>query len=192
MTAARLDEILAALRAVPAPPWHWRGDTNGGPFLCTVRGGWKSVMHFRRIGMQGAQPVFPVDVGQGLAILKDAKECMVPRSDYDTKTFRDIDNPVARWMRDSAQYATELLEELNRRARLAADKTDELLALRQEFEEFRDRCSAHCADRDAEQVAAEDLELKLKTAQAAVDVALLEYTDPEFSGFLASLKAILG
>lgn len=46
-------------------------------------------------------------------------------------------------------------------ARQLADRTDELATLQQQFDDFRDNCSAHSADRDVEQIRLEDAEAAL-------------------------------
>ncbi|MEV1179393.1 hypothetical protein, partial [Nonomuraea sp. NPDC049784] len=48
------------------------------------------------------------------AVLRPARDLAVSRTSYDPHTIRDIDNPVARWIRDAPQYVTELLAEVHR------------------------------------------------------------------------------
>ncbi|OPG13691.1 hypothetical protein [Microbispora sp. GKU 823] len=132
MADERLAEIQAALSAVPAPPWHWIGDTkHQGPMLATKHSGWIYVMGFKRLGMRGAQPAFPVKGPDGYLLITPcreiedravaAKDVAVPRAPYDPDTVRGIDNPVAKWLEHSAQYAAELLAEVERlRAKLDA------------------------------------------------------------------------
>lgn len=121
MPDARCAEIAEALAAVPAPPWHWIGDTTSGPILATRHSGWRTVMAFRRLGMIGAQPTFPVPAEpHGYMLLTPARDLIVPRASYDPRTFRGIDNPVAKFIEHSAEYVAELLAENERlRAELA-------------------------------------------------------------------------
>lgn len=147
LSDARLAEIQAALDAIPAPPWHWIGDTkHQGPMLATKHSGWIYVMGFKRLGMRGAQPTFPVRGDDGYLLIKPcreieerdsaaAKDVAIPRAPYDPDTVRGIDNPVALWLEHSAQYAKELLGEVDRlKAELAihaaamGDLLDELAA----------------------------------------------------------------
>lgn len=115
MAPERRAEISTALAAVPAPPWHWIGDTRTGPALVTKHSGWRYVMGFRRLGMNGAQPNFPTAIPpRGHTIMVSARDQIIPHTDYDTRTFRGIDNPVAQFLEHSAQYVAELLAENER------------------------------------------------------------------------------
>ena len=126
LTPERQKEIQAALDAIPAPPWHWIGDTkHQGPMLATKHSGWIYVMGFKRLGMRGAQPAFPVRGEDGYLLIMPcreieersavaAKDVAIPRAPYDPDTVRGIDNPVAKWLEHSAQYAKELLDEVDR------------------------------------------------------------------------------
>lgn len=117
MPTERRAEIAAALEAVPAPPWHWIGNLDTGPTLATKHDGWKFIMGFRRLGTNGAQPTFPVATEpHGYTLLRPARELIVPRASYDARTFRGIDNPVARFIEHGAEYVAELLAE-NKRLR---------------------------------------------------------------------------
>lgn len=134
MPPERIEEIRGALAEVPAAPWHWIGDTLGGPILATKYGGWRTVMAFRRMGMRGAQPVFPVQMlspttGKASTFLLDARELMVARAPYDPKTIRGIDNPVARWFEHSPEYVAELLAEVDRLKDRAARQDETILGL---------------------------------------------------------------
>jgi len=187
MTPQRLYEILTALRAVPAPPWGWIGDTRGGPILATQHSGQLYVMGFSRCGMQGAQPRFPVKAPSGWSLMTDAKDLIVPRTDYDPKTFRDIDNPVARFLKDAPQYIAELLEELNRRARRLADKTDELSTAKEELEKATDLCGDHCGERDELEIKVEDLERKIHLTRVALESAQHGPLGEKYMPFLTQL-----
>ncbi|MEV4179896.1 hypothetical protein AB0J28_00435 [Streptosporangium canum] len=149
LTPERHAEIRAALDAVPAPPWHWIGDTkHSGPMLATKHSGWIYVMGFKRLGTQGAQPAFPVRGVDGYLVITpcrdienrdlktvDAKKVAIPRASYDPDTVRGIDNPVAQWIEHSPQYAAELLAEVEElRAQLAAAQQDAAKWGRVEFE----------------------------------------------------------
>lgn len=127
-TVDRLAEIRAALDAVPAPPWQWIGDRRTGAMLTTTHSGWLYLLGVEQpLDSDGEQPEnldgSPIwaDLefrhqadGAKYATLTPARELAVGRADYDPDTIRDIDNPVARWMRYSAQYVTELLAEVER------------------------------------------------------------------------------
>lgn len=106
-------EIAASLAAIPAPPWHWIGDTYSGPALATKHSGWRILMGFRRLGTNGAQPTFPVGP-QGMTRLTPARDLIVPRASYDARTFRGIDHPVARFIENSGAYVADLLAEVER------------------------------------------------------------------------------
>lgn len=192
LSPQRLDEILAALRAVPAPPWAWFGDTRQGPILATDHSGRKCVMLFERCGMQGAQPAFPVWEESGWARMRPARELIVPRAYYDPTTFRDIDNPVAQFLKNSPQYVAELLEELNRRARLVADKTDELTTVQEELEKATDLCGDHCNERDSAQLRIEDLERKIHLTRIALEAAQHGPLGEKYMPFLTQLLEQLG
>ncbi|GAA2990363.1 hypothetical protein GCM10017559_07950 [Streptosporangium longisporum] len=137
-TVDRLAEIRAALDAVPAPPWQWIGDRRTRVMLTTTHSGWQYVLGVGRpLDSDGEQaenldgsPIW-ADLefrhqadGAKYATLTPARELAVGRTDYDPDTIRDIDNPVARWMRDSAQYVTELLAEVDR----LAEERDQAIA----------------------------------------------------------------
>jgi hypothetical protein len=84
-------------------------------------------MGFARLGFKGAQPTFPVKDIDGFSKIVPCrdiearengtvptKKVAVPRALYDPDTVRGINNPVARWLEHSAQYAKELLAEVER------------------------------------------------------------------------------
>jgi hypothetical protein len=125
MTPERVAEVQAALDAVPAPPWQWIGTPRTGPDLVTTHSGWQYVMGFERLGMQSAQPVFPVDTEGGVLLRAASEGMIVPRGGHDRTMIGDIDNPVARWIRYSAEYAQELLAEVGHLAAELADRTAE-------------------------------------------------------------------
>lgn len=64
---------------------------------------------------------------------------------------------------DEARTETKRLRghDTNLLARQLADRTDELNTLRQQFDDYRDVCSGHSADRAAEQVRLDDAEAAL-------------------------------
>lgn len=183
----RIDEILAALRSVPAPPWAWYGDTRSGPILATTHSGRQCVMLFERCGMQGAQPVFPVREANGWARMRPARELIVPRADYDPKTFRDIDNPVARFLKNAPQYVSDLLEERNRLARELADAKDETAAVREELEKATELCSEHSGERDNAEIKVEDLEYKIHLTRIALESAKHGPLGEKYMPFLTQL-----
>jgi hypothetical protein len=136
VTPEQLAEIKADLAAVPAPPWQWIGTKDTGPLLTTTHSGWQYLLG----------PAFPVDehgdqeenadgtplysdlqfrdkgTDDEYAIMRRAAEMIVPRAPYDPGTYRDIDNPVARWIKRSAEHATALIAEVER---LTAELTEE-------------------------------------------------------------------
>lgn len=124
MSIDRRAQIAEHLAAIPAPPWHWIGNCTSGPILVTKHSGWIYVMGFRRLGMHGAQPEFPVRAGDsGFWLTHSAAEQIVPRAPHDPKTFRGIDNDVARFFERSAEYVAELLAENERlRTELAEER----------------------------------------------------------------------
>jgi hypothetical protein len=160
LTTERLAEIQAALNSVPAPPWHWIGDTvHQGPMLATNHSGWIYVMGFARLGFKGAQPTFPVRNADGFLTIVPArdiearergtvpaKKVAVPRASYDPDTVRGIDNPVARWLEHSPQYAKELLAEVE-------DLREELAEMESAAADWAARCQALTEERDALQQA---------------------------------------
>lgn len=187
LSPARIDEILAALRAIPAPPWAWYGDTRSGPILATTHSGRKYVMGFQRCGMQGAQPTFPVREVSGWALMHPARELIVPRADYDPTTFRDIGNPVASFLKNAPQYVAELLEERNRLARQLADARDETATAREELEKATELCSEHCGERDSAEFTAEELTRKIALTRIALESAKHGPLGEKYLPFLTQL-----
>ncbi|MGI5161439.1 hypothetical protein [Microbispora sp. CA-102843] len=194
LTDERRAEIQAALDAVPAPPWHWIGDTkHQGPMLATKHSGWIYVMGFKRLGMHGAQPAFPVKGPDGYLLITPcreieerssvaAKEVAIPRAPYDPDTVRGIDNPVAKWLEHSAQYAKELLSQVEwLRAKLDAPCGSCHPCTNYADETWRaaGRTPPHVAEWDERRAELE----RLKEQRAAL-IALHEYDELIFGGFI--------
>jgi hypothetical protein len=117
-----LEEIREALASVPAGPWCWRG-TSSSPVLVTKHSG-----QLYLLGVSGAYDEcegcgrLPLDVnlqfrhqppGSDFAILESAGHMIIPRAPYDLDTVRDIENPVARWIKNSPEYVEQLLNEVD-------------------------------------------------------------------------------
>lgn len=126
----RINEIQDALDAVPAPPWRWIGSrTSGGPELVTDHSG-------RQYLLRSAKPVdargdeildpatdYPVygDLefrdqrpNERYSTMRRGDELAVGRTHYDENTIVDVDNPLARFLRDAPQYVADLLAEIER------------------------------------------------------------------------------
>lgn len=128
LAQSRLAEIQAALEAVPAPPWTWIGTRNGGgPQLVTDHSGRQYILHAvkpkDRRGDELLDPYTDEPIYGDLqfrdcrpnerwSTMRAGAELAVGRTDYDPDSIIDVDNPVARWMRDSAAFVAELLAEV--------------------------------------------------------------------------------
>lgn len=135
MTPERIAEIKADLAAVPAPPWRWIGTRTTGPMLVTDHSGQHYLLrpaypldeHGDQATDDEGRPLYADlyfrDEGKDdeFAILRRAAEMIVPRTDYDPETYRDIDNPMARWIKQSAEYVTGLLAEVKQLRSRAED-----------------------------------------------------------------------
>ncbi|MFV2172400.1 hypothetical protein ACFHW2_11540 [Actinomadura sp. LOL_016] len=134
MSDEQLAEVRHALAAVPAPPWQWIGHRHTGPTLVTTHSGWQYILgiahpqdeHGHRIEDDELRPVYGDllfwDEGgeDEFPVMRRAVEMIEPRAEYDPDTIRGIDNPVARWLQRSAEFAALLLDEVDRlRAELA-------------------------------------------------------------------------
>jgi hypothetical protein len=108
--------IEAALADIPAPPWQWIGTRNAdGPMLATTHSGWEYLMGLEHGEDHVGERVF-ADLsfrdkreGDTYAVLKPSRELAVGRTEYDPDTIRGIDNPIARWIEKSAEYAAALI-----------------------------------------------------------------------------------
>lgn len=124
-TDTRLAEIREALAAVPAPPWLWIGSRNaGGPQLVTDHSGRQYILSAVKPtdckGDELSDPYADVPIYGDLQFrdqrpnekwssMRTGSELAVGRTHYDPDSIRDVDNPVARWFRDSPQYVSDLL-----------------------------------------------------------------------------------
>jgi hypothetical protein len=126
----RITEIQAALDTVPAPPWCWIGTrTSGGPELVTDHSGRQYLLRATKPtdarGDEILDPVtdYPVygdlqfrdqHPGERYSTMRRGDELAVGRAHYDENTIVDVNNPVARFMRDAPQYVADLLAEVAR------------------------------------------------------------------------------
>jgi hypothetical protein len=121
MSATDFDAIRADLAAASPGPWFWGGykDSRGPIELRSRRPGWGvcTVMGFRRLGMNGAQPMFWTDPN---GLLVDGRDVAVH-------------NPNARLIAKAPEYIAALLAEVDRlrvraeRAEADADRLAEAL-----------------------------------------------------------------
>ncbi|MCX4778114.1 hypothetical protein [Streptomyces sp. NBC_01264] len=125
---SRIAEIHAALKAVPAPPWCWIGTRNGGgPQLVTDHSGRQYILAATKpADVRGDELIDPYTDApiygdlkfrdcqpqERWSSMRTGAELAVGRTDYDPDSIVDVDNPVARWLRDSAGFVTELLAEV--------------------------------------------------------------------------------
>lgn len=133
----RLAEIRVALAAIPAPPWLWIGSRDaGGPQLVTDHSGRQYILSaVKPVDCKGdelSDPYADVPIYGDLqfrdqrpnekwASMRTGNQLAVGRTSYDPDSIRDVDNPVARWLRDSPQYVAELLAEVDRLRKENAD-----------------------------------------------------------------------
>lgn len=136
LTPEREQEIRADLAAIPAPPWRWIGSRHaGGPELVTDHSGRQYLLRAAKpTDHRGDELLDPeTDAviygdlqfrdqreGETYSTMRSGNELAIGRTDYDPDAIVDVANPVARWIKASAQYATELLAEV---ARLRAECT---------------------------------------------------------------------
>ena len=136
MTPERLDEIEAALGAVPAPPWRWIGTRgSGGPQLVTDHSGQQHILRAAKpvdrhgdeyTDAYGAPAYGDLEFRdkrgvEKYFVMRDGAQLAVGRTEYDPDSIIDVDNPVARWIRRSAEYAAELVSEVGWQAAAYAD-----------------------------------------------------------------------
>ena len=123
----RTSEIQAALDAVPAPPWRWIGSrTSGGPQLVTDHSGRQYLLRAAKpVDARGDELLDPVTdypiygdlkfrdqrPGERYSTMRRGDELAVGRTSYDEDNIVDVDNPIARFMRDAPQYVADLLAE---------------------------------------------------------------------------------
>lgn len=133
----RLERLERAARKVLALDlggrWKWRGYVNGqgSPWLSTTGGGWRVVMQFARLGMTGAQPVFPhLHEGERWPLLVPAKEvpvfevapCATSPKDPDVyrPDIKGLRTPMAGYLAEvDAETVLAMVEEIRR---LRADR----------------------------------------------------------------------
>ncbi|MER7806111.1 hypothetical protein [Streptomyces sp900116325] len=137
LSPEREAEIRTDLDAIPAPPWRWIGSRHaGGPQLVTDHSGRQYLLRAAKpTDHRGDELLDPetYSVVYGDLAFRDQREgekystmrlgnaLAIGRTEYDPDSIVGVANPVAHWLEASAQYATELLAEVDRlRAELAA------------------------------------------------------------------------
>lgn len=155
LSAEREAEIRTALNAVPAPPWRWIGSRHaGGPQLVTDHSGRQYLLRAAKPtdhrGDELLDPETDAVVygdlefrdqreGSTYSTMRSGNSLAVGRTSYDPDAIVGVDNPVARWVEVSAQYAAELLAEVDAlRAQVAemgaqAEKVAAFCAQRAEY-----------------------------------------------------------
>lgn len=152
LSPQREAEIRADLDAIPAPPWRWIGSRHaGGPQLVTDHSGRQYLLRAAKPtdhrGDELLDPETDAVVygdlkfrdrreGEKYSTMRSGNTLAIGRTEYDPDSIVGVANPVARWLEASAQYATELLAEVERlRATLkdaadqVAERDDEIAAL---------------------------------------------------------------
>lgn len=133
-------------------PWAWMGNQHG-LYLATTHSGRRYVMGFRRMGFNGAQPVFR------------ANERMVPASDIVEFEVGDRDvRGFAAAKEDDSVYRYDVDGIDNADARLIAAAPDLLEAL----QEARDALHQHYVDWDGEPEDAVPLQLAIAKCDEAI------------------------
>ncbi|MGH3648051.1 MAG: hypothetical protein ACRDTM_12855 [Micromonosporaceae bacterium] len=96
-------------------PWRWGGNTSGPIYLSTTGHGRIMVMAFNRLGMQDAQPCFPVwsEDAARLGLLENATAVAVREAPYRDQ-IADLDCSHARYLCRSWEYVEALLGEVDR------------------------------------------------------------------------------
>ncbi|MGP4114615.1 hypothetical protein ACTWP5_27365 [Streptomyces sp. 4N509B] len=115
----------AALASIPPPPWRWTGTRNyGGPALVTDHSGQQYLLGAAKpTDATGEELLDPTDDspvygdlmfrdqrdGAKYAVMRPGAEMAVGRTSYDPDSIVDVDNPVARWLRDAPQHLADAL-----------------------------------------------------------------------------------
>ncbi|MFB6873698.1 hypothetical protein [Streptomyces sp. NPDC056323] len=137
LSPEREAEIRADLDAIPAPPWRWIGSRHaGGPQLVTDHSGRQYVLRAAKPTDHRGDELLDPETGwvvygdlefrdqresEKYSTMRSGNALAIGRTEYDPDAIVGVANPVARWLEASAQYATDLLAELDRlRAELAA------------------------------------------------------------------------
>lgn len=103
-----LEAVKADLAAITPWPWRWAGHVSGPIYLRPPSARYAVPMAFQRLGMQGAQPVFPVD-----GLLVPAARLAVLEVDYRDDLI-DLDHPNARFIAHAPERIAALLAEVER------------------------------------------------------------------------------
>ncbi|MFF1650193.1 hypothetical protein [Streptomyces sp. NPDC058240] len=139
LSPEREAEIRTDLDAVPAPPWRWIGSRHaGGPQLVTDHSGRQYVLRAAKPTDHRGDELLDPEMGyvvygdlefrdqregEKYSTMRSGDALAIGRTEYDPDSIVGVANPVARWLEASAQYATDLLAELDRvRAELAEQK----------------------------------------------------------------------
>jgi hypothetical protein len=154
MSTDRTSEIQAALDGVPAPPWRWIGTrTSGGPQLVTDHSGRQYLLRAAKpvdgrgdelLDPEGDYPIYgdlqfrDQRPGERYSSMRRGGELAVGRTSYDEDSIVDVDNPVARFLRDAPQYVADLLREVLALRSEVAAATSQLQLLDGELVRLRD------------------------------------------------------
>jgi hypothetical protein len=130
LSPEREAEIRADLNAIPAPPWRWIGSRHaGGPQLVTDHSGRQYVLRAAKPTDHRGDEVLDPETGhvvygdlkfrdqregEKYSTMRSGSTLAIGRTEYDPDNIVGVANPVARWLEASAQYATDLLAELDR------------------------------------------------------------------------------
>ncbi|MFJ1696223.1 hypothetical protein ACIOHC_13890 [Streptomyces sp. NPDC088252] len=143
LSPQREAEIRTGLDAIPAPPWRWIGSRHaGGPQLVTDHSGRQYVLRAAKPTDHRGDELLDPETdyvvygdlefrdqreGEEYSTMRSGDALAIGRTEYDPDSIVGVANPVARWLEASAQYATDLLAELDRvRAELATARADAL------------------------------------------------------------------
>ena len=114
------ERIEVALQGVTQGDWYWGGSIKFGIRLMSKASGRPYVMDFRRHGMQGAQPIFPVQTDAELldapptwhnGVMTDATHLAIRGVPYRDDVV-DIDNPNARLIAAAPSLLRDALDEI--------------------------------------------------------------------------------
>ncbi|SFT31874.1 hypothetical protein [Streptomyces sp. ok210] len=130
LSPEREAKIRTDLDAIPAPPWRWIGSRHaGGPQLVTDHSGRQYVLRAAKpTDHRGDELLDPETYsvvygdlefrdqreGERYSTMRSGDALAIGRTEYDPDSIVGVANPVAHWLEASAQYATELLAEVDR------------------------------------------------------------------------------
>jgi hypothetical protein len=108
-----LDELRALSEAATKGPWRWHGQVGRYIDLTTVGDGLLTVMSTKRLGMQGAEPVFyrrEPDAPWGWNGNAEPASSVAVREVPYRRDIVDIDNPNARLIVAAVNFVREMLD----------------------------------------------------------------------------------